>query len=64
VVALTKGTSRTWGAALTYVREPDGRLTLQGEMDGRQIEAQLRRVEFEAFPLLNSTFRWMRTHEP
>ena len=64
VVALTKGTSRTWGAAFTFVREPGGGLTLEGEMDGQRIEARLRLVETEAFPLLNSTFRWMRTHEP
>ena len=34
VVALTKGTSRTWGAAFTFVREPDGGLTLEGQMEG------------------------------
>jgi hypothetical protein len=64
VVALTKGPSRTWEASFTFARESDDRLTLAGEMDGQRIEARLRRVEFEAFPLLNSTFRWMRTHDP
>jgi hypothetical protein len=62
VIALTKENSRNWGAQFTFVRAAD-RLTLTGEMDGHQITADLHRVDFEAFPLRNSTFRWIRPHE-
>jgi hypothetical protein len=31
-------------------------------MDGHRIAARLQRVDFDAFPLLNSTFRWIRPH--
>jgi hypothetical protein len=63
-VALTKGDSRTWAARFTYDRTSDNRLTIAGDMDGHRIEADLRRVEREAFPLLNSSFRWIRPHDP
>jgi hypothetical protein len=64
IIALTKGNSRTWEAAFAFERPSHDRLLIGGEMDGHRIEAQLRRVDFEAFPLLNSTFRWVRPHDP
>jgi len=33
-------------------------------MDDHHVQAELKRVDFEAFPLLNSTFRWVRPHDP
>jgi len=62
-LALTKGSSRNWRATFTFERPSSERLIVDGEMDGHQIEAQLRRVDFEAFPLLNSSFRWIRPHD-
>jgi uncharacterized membrane protein YphA (DoxX/SURF4 family) len=63
VLALRKGNSRNWGATFTVDRLGQDRLELRGEMDGQRLEARLRRVEFDAFPLLNSRFRWIRPHE-
>jgi hypothetical protein len=62
--ALTKGGSRTWASRFTFDRASDGRLTLDGEMDGHRIHTELRRVDPSAFPLLNSGFRWVRPHDP
>ena len=63
VLTLRKGNSRNWAASFTLNRESSDRVALSGEMDGYRIEARLRRVEFDAFPLLNSSFRWIRPHE-
>jgi hypothetical protein len=45
------------------MRESEDSLAIEGQMDGHRIDAQLRRVSFDAFPLLNSTFRWIRPHD-
>jgi len=63
-IALRKGNSRSWASRLTYDRTGDDRIALTGEMDGQRIEADLRRVDRSAFPLLNSGFRWVRPHDP
>ena len=63
-VAITKGNSRTWASRFTFDRPGDDRLSLDGEMDGHRIQAELRLVDRSAFPLLNSGFRWVRPHEP
>jgi len=62
-VALTKGGSRTWAAALRFDQPSPDRLVLDGEMDGYHIRAGLRLVELDTLRLLNSTFRWVRPHE-
>ena len=62
-LALTKGGSRTWAARLTYDRVGDDRMTVAGDLDGHRVEADLRRVDPSAFPLLNSSFRWIRPHD-
>jgi hypothetical protein len=63
-IALTKGGGRTWASRLTFDRPAPDRLTLNGEMDGHRIDAQLRLMDPSAFPLLNSSFRWIRPHDP
>jgi hypothetical protein len=63
VLALRKGNSRNWGATFSITRISSDRVSLAGEMDGHRLEAQLRRIDFDAFPLLNSSFRWVRPHE-
>jgi hypothetical protein len=61
---LAKGTSLTWTSRFTVDRPAPDRLNLDGEMDGHRIRAEVRRVDPSAFPLLNSTFRWVRPHDP
>ena len=63
-LALTKGDSKNWKAIFAIDRPSPDRLILDGEMDGHRIRTQLRLVEFDTFRLLNSTFRWVRPHEP
>jgi uncharacterized membrane protein YphA (DoxX/SURF4 family) len=63
-LALTKSGGQTWASRFTFDRPSDERLMLAGEMDGHRIEADLRRMESSAFPLLNSGFRWVRPHDP
>ena len=63
-LALTKGASRAWASRFTFDRTSDGGLSLDGEMDGHRIQANLQRVDPSAFPLLNSGFRWVRPHDP
>ena len=63
-IVLVKGTSLTWTSHLTYDRAADDRLSLDGDMDGHRIQAELKRVDRSAFPLLNSSFRWIRPHDP
>lgn len=63
-LALTKGSSRTWGAHLAYERPADDRLVIEGRMDDRAIRVHLRRLELDTFRLLNSRFRWIRPPDP
>lgn len=63
-LAFRKGSSRNWSATFTFERPSADRLSIDGEMDGYRVQAELQRVDFDAFPLLNSTFRWMRPHDP
>ena len=62
-LSLRKRNSRTWASRLTFTAGAD-RMMMFGEMDGHRIEADLRRVDPSAFPLLNSGFRWVRPHDP
>lgn len=62
-LALTKGNSRSWRSNLTFDRPGNDRMTVSGEIDGYRIEADLQRVDPSAFPLLNSSFRWIRPHD-
>ena len=63
-LALTKGASRSWRAQFTFDRPSEGRMTLEGQIDGHRVAARLRLIEPSAFPLLNSRFRWVRPHDP
>lgn len=63
-LSLTKGHSLHWQSNFTYQRSAPDQLTLDGEMDGYNIDLQLKREEFDTFPLLNSTFRWVRPADP
>lgn len=63
VLMLTKGNSRTWSASFTFERAAEDRLTLDGMMDGHAIRMRLSLVGLDAYPLLNSRFRWVRPPE-
>jgi hypothetical protein len=60
---LTRSASRRWRAHFVYEQPSPDRLIVNGEMDGHQVEVHLRRVEFDTFKLLNSDFRWVRSHD-
>ena len=62
-LALTKRNSQTWLTTFRVSRGSPDELALEGLMDGDRVEAQLRRMNRDAFPLLNSTFRWVRPHD-
>jgi len=63
-ISLTKGRSRNWKSSFAFERAESDQLTLDGEMDGHRIHMQLQLTEFDTFPLLNSTFRWVRPNSP
>jgi hypothetical protein len=62
-LTLSKGGSKNWKASFVVERPSTDRLVLQGEMDGQQVRAEFRLVEFDTLRLLNSDFRWVRPHE-
>ena len=64
MLALTKGTSRSWSSSFKFVRPAPDRLLFEGQMDGYRINMKLQRVEFDTFRLLKSSFRWMRPPDP
>ena len=59
-IALTKGSSKTWKSSFSYQRSGADQLILDGDMDNHRIHMQLQLADFDTFPLLNSTFRWVR----
>jgi hypothetical protein len=63
-IRLTKGGSRNWKAYFTFQRPAVDQLLLDGEVEGRKVQAQLQLVEFDTFRLLNSHFRWVRPEDP
>jgi hypothetical protein len=63
-LAISKGSSRTWGARFTFDRPAPDRLVLEGEMDDRQIRMRLELVGLDTFRLLRSSFRWVRPPDP
>ena len=64
VIALRKGNSRSWNATFTFQRPNAEHLVLDGEMDRHTIHAELQRVDFDVFRLLNNGFRWVRPPDP
>jgi len=59
-IALTKGSSKTWKSSFSYQRSGADQLILDGDMDNHRIHMLLQLADFDTFPLLNSTFRWVR----
>jgi hypothetical protein len=63
-VTLQKGRSALFDGRWEVERSEDDRLLVRGRMEGHALEAQLQRVGFDTFKLLNSTFRWIRPNDP
>jgi hypothetical protein len=58
LLVLTKG--RTGAYTFAYERPAEDRLILRGIMDDHTIQMEMQLVGLDTFPLLNSTFRWVR----
>ena len=59
-IALRKIQSRLWRASFAYDRRGENEMTMDGEMDGHAIHAELQRVGMDVFRLTNGSFRWVR----
>jgi hypothetical protein len=60
MLTLSKGSSRTWRANLSFEQPSGDELILDGMMDGHSIRMHLSLVGLDTFPLLNSRFRWVQ----
>jgi hypothetical protein len=61
-LTMAKRESEEWKATFNVERPSEDRLILEGDMDGYKVRTELRRVSFDTFRLLNSSFRWIRPH--
>lgn len=61
-LSLTKRDDPNWKTVLTYDRPEAERLTLAGGVDGRQIQAALRRSDPSRFLLPNRGFHWVNEY--
>jgi hypothetical protein len=57
---LSKIVPGSWKANFSFEEISPIQLTLRGEMDGRKIEATLRRVELKSLPLYENGFHWIQ----
>jgi hypothetical protein len=64
VLSLRKPGSRTWRTDFVIGHRSPDRMVFDGRMDQFKVHAELQRVEFDTFRLLNSTFRWVRPPDP
>ncbi len=56
---LTKRGDQTWESSFTLETLSPGLLTLNEEMDGKKIQAKLRKLDTESFPLNSRGFHWI-----
>lgn len=59
-VELSKIVPGSWKASFSFEENSPTQLTLRGEMDGRKIQASLRRVELKSLPLYENGFHWIQ----
>jgi uncharacterized membrane protein YphA (DoxX/SURF4 family) len=57
---LSKIVPGSWKASFNFEENSPTQLTLRGEMDGRQIQATLHRVELKSLPLYENGFHWIQ----
>jgi hypothetical protein len=56
---LTRRGDKTWKASFTLDRPSPTIITLNGEMDGKKIQAKLRLLDVKTFPLNKRGFHWI-----
>lgn len=60
-LTLTKGAGQKW-ANFKFQREPQDRLTLDGEMDSHKTHVQLQLVDYRKFVLTSRGFHWIQEY--
>jgi len=59
-LALTKSADKNWKATLTYVREPQDRIVLDGNMDNHKVHMELHLFDRNKFLLVSRGFHWIQ----
>lgn len=54
-----RGGDQSWKANFTFNEPAPGVLALSGEMDGKKIQASLRKIDLKSFPLNSRGFHWI-----
>jgi hypothetical protein len=57
---LSKIVPGSWTASFSFEESSPAQVTLHGEMDGRKIQATLRRIELKSLPLYENGFHWIQ----
>lgn len=61
-ITLTNGADKSWKGSLTYQREGQEQLTLDGEMGGHKVRMRLHRVDHTKFMLPSRGFHWVQEY--
>lgn len=59
-VELHKITGGSWKADFTFQQPSPTQVTLRGEMDGKKVQASLRRIELKSMPLYGNGIHWIQ----
>jgi len=61
-LTLTKATDKNWKAGFTYARPATDQLTLNGSMDGHQVQMKLKLMDRDKLMLVNRGFHWINEY--
>jgi len=61
-IALTKPTEKNWKASLKYQRLGQSQMTLDGQIDGHSVHAEVRFLDRTEFLLVNRGFHWIQEY--
>src|SRR4029077_730884 len=61
-LTLTKATDKNWKAGFTYARPATDQLTLNGSMDGHQVQMKLKLLDRDKLMLVNRGFHWINEY--
>ena len=61
-IALTKPGDEKWKATLSFARDAQEQMALDGELDGRKLHLQLRLFDREKFLLVSRGFHWVQEY--
>lgn len=61
-LTLTKPADKNWKASFTYSRPAPDQLTLDGSMDGHQVQMKLKLLDRNKFVLVNRSFHWIKEY--